>query len=109
MEFDTRPQLEGPGLEVVRRLHDRASLGWAYALVVENGERFENRGDAAVNAAVSKTPTFSGSKPGISSSSPTVMLPPLSARWPGRPTAATPNPATRKMRANALEPVPATH
>jgi hypothetical protein len=105
VEFDAGPQLEGPGLEVVRMGPGQRELRLRLALVVEMVS-VSKIAAAAVNAAVSNTPTFSGSKPGISSSRPTVMLPPCFCALAGPANKAMPNAATRKFRASARERIP---
>ena len=63
--------------------------------------------DAIRSGARAKLANFSGSKPGMSSSRPTVMLPPCFWALTGAAESATPNPATRNIRASALERIAA--
>ena len=44
LELDAGPQLEGPGLEIVRVRPGQRELRLRLALVVEGGERIEDRG-----------------------------------------------------------------
>jgi len=63
------------------------------ALVIESGERVENRRRGS-SRRLSNTPTLSGSNPGMSNSRPMVALPPCFWALAGLANKAMPNAAT---------------